>query len=363
MEKPKTFVNFFSIHLLSVIGATILPSQAWAAELVTGMNVNIQVWSPAQRDALLEQLAVAQVKVIRCGFHAPGAFYLDFAKRLSDKGIKIDLLAGCAYAGNIPPRPESKQYGMRSAYALSLADPVISKKSFQSLFDQLDQQGVVLEGVELGNEINWADFNGDFPVPGQGRIFGFNDLAKDPEAKTVAQGYLQYLKCLAALKEVRDHSRLNKGTPIVLGGLVYFNGWPAPNQKLDGVNLDATLQFLKAHGLDKLVDIYGFHCYPKEATAEARKNDVDTVCAQSSPPNASAGKPCWITEWGVNNKPDETETCKLIEEVMRDFNEWAKKDRLFEVIYFSWNYYAANQPNPVFRDGQLQPIGKAALKQ
>ena len=48
---------------------------------------------------------------------------------------------------------------------------------------------------------------------------------------------------------------------------------------------------------------------------------------------------------------------------MRDFNEWAKKDRLLEVIYFSWNYYSANQANPVFRDGQLQPIGKAALKQ
>ncbi|MBV8585353.1 MAG: hypothetical protein JO308_03620 [Verrucomicrobia bacterium] len=58
MEQSKTFISLFSIRLLSVIGAmAILPIQAWAAELVTGMNVNIQVWSPAQRDALLEQLA------------------------------------------------------------------------------------------------------------------------------------------------------------------------------------------------------------------------------------------------------------------------------------------------------------------
>jgi Glycosyl hydrolase catalytic core len=362
MDKRKTLIKFFSIRLLYAICATmVLPGQLLAAELVTGMNVNIQVWSDQQRDALLEQLTTGNVKVIRCGFHAPRAFYLDFAKRLYEKGIKIDLLIGCGYPENTKSRPESKQYGMRSAETLSLADPDISKKNFQSLFDDLDEQGIVLGGLELGNEINWADFNGDFPVPGQGRIFGFSDLSKDPEAKTVARGFLQYLKCLAALKEVRDHSRLNKNTPIVLGGLVYFNGWPPPKLKLDGVNLDATLQFMKAHGLDKLVDIYAFHCYPQEGTAEARKNDVDTVCAYSCPPNSNAGKPCWITEWGVSSNPDEKEETKLVKEVMHDFHEWAKKDRLLEVIYFSWNYYKANQTNPVFRDGKLQPIGKAAL--
>src|SRR5580704_2903042 len=83
----------------------------------------------------------------------------------------------------------------------------------------LSLKGVVLAGVELGNEINWTDFNGDFPIPGQGKSFTFDDLSRDPEARQVAQGFLQYLKVLAVLKEVRDHSKLNQHTPIISAGM------------------------------------------------------------------------------------------------------------------------------------------------
>jgi hypothetical protein len=363
MEKRKNLGNFLLNRLLCAIcAAMVLSSQVWAAELATGMNVNIQVWSAAQRDALLEQLVTAKVHIIRCGFHAPREFYIDLAKRYYDKDIKIDLILDCAYPANAHARPASKQYGMRTAYALSVADPALSKKYYQELFDQLDEKGVVLEGLELGNEINWADFNGDFPVPGKGKVFGLDDLSKDPEAKVVAKGFLQYLKCLAALKEVRDHSRMNKNTPIVLAGLVYFHGWPPPKLRLDGVTLEATLQFMKAHGLDQLVDIYGVHCYPKEDTAEERKADVDGACAQSAPANSNKGKPCWITEWSERYHPDEKDSAKEAKELMHAFRELAKQDRLLAVIYFSWNYVRADQKNPVFSDGKLQPVGKAALK-
>jgi Glycosyl hydrolase catalytic core len=363
MENRQTVFNLFLARLLCTIFAVaMLSNQVLAADLVTGMNVNIQVWSPAQRDALLEQLTTGKVKVIRCGPHAPRDFYMDLIKRFYDKGIKIDLLIGCVCPPSAKPRPASKQYGMRSADALSNADPELSKKYFQSLLDDLDKQGVELQGLELGNEINWADFNGDFPVPGKGKIFGLDDLSKDPEAKLVAKGYLQYLKCLAALKEARDHSRCNKNTPIVLAGLVYYHGWPAPKQKLDGVTLDATVQFMQAHGLDKLVDVYGIHCYPKEATPQERKDNVDSACAPSAPPNSSKGKPCWITEWSERYHPEESDRAKEVKELMHDFHELVKQDRLQSVIYFSWNYVAANQKNPVFSDGKLQPVGKAALK-
>ena len=86
--------------------------------------------------------------------------------------------------------------------------------------DSLDANGITLAGVELGNEINWAAFNPEFPLPGEGKILSLQDLADDPEGKQIAKGFLQYVKVLAALKEVRDHSRLNRSTPIILGGLV-----------------------------------------------------------------------------------------------------------------------------------------------
>jgi hypothetical protein len=74
--------------------------------------------------------------------------------------------------------------------------------------------------MELGNEINWAAFNAEFPLPGEGKILSLADLSHDPEGRQIAKGFLQYLKILAVLKEVRDHSRLNRNTPIITAGMV-----------------------------------------------------------------------------------------------------------------------------------------------
>jgi sugar phosphate isomerase/epimerase len=142
----------------------------------------------------------------------------------------------------------------------------------------LSLKGVVLAGVELGNEINWTDFNGDFPIPGQGKSFTFDDLSRDPEARQVAQGFLQYLKVLAVLKEVRDHSKLNQhrmkpklaafpkcyldelcvhrtmtprdwieiGATLGVDGLEFFSGFIEDNEAF----LRETKALLEKHGLE-----------------------------------------------------------------------------------------------------------------
>ena len=188
---------------------------------------------------------------------------LNLAKLLQAKGIKLVLVPGLEFLPGAPPRPADAKRHMRRALPLSWADPERSRVNYQSLFDKLDANGIVLAGVELGNEINWTDFNGDFPVPGQGKIFTLNDLSVDPEAKQVARGFLQYLKALAALKEVRDHSKLNQHAPIICAGMAAATGAPW-QQKLgvDSVSIPATYAYLRAHGLDALVDGYGVHDYP-----------------------------------------------------------------------------------------------------
>jgi hypothetical protein len=65
---------------------------------------------------------------------------------------------------------------------LSYADPALSKAAFQSLFDQFDANGIVLAGVELGNEINWAAFNPEFPLPGEGKILTSRTCRTIPRA-------------------------------------------------------------------------------------------------------------------------------------------------------------------------------------
>jgi hypothetical protein len=75
-----------------------------------------------------------------------------------DQRIKIVLMVEPSYPPDAPTRPEIPNFpGMRPGHPLSFADPVLSKAYFQSFLDKLDANGVVLAGLELDNEINWAD--------------------------------------------------------------------------------------------------------------------------------------------------------------------------------------------------------------
>ena len=208
---------------------------------------------------------------------------MDYAKRAAALGISIQLIVSPQYPPGAPSRPyEPKVFPeMWGGHPLSYADPELSRIYFQSLFDQFDANGIVLTAVELGNEINWAAFNPEFPLPGEGRILSYDDLYHDPEGRQIAKGFLQYLKILALLKKARDHSRLNQKTPIISAGLVAA---PDGREKLynkkreDVVSLSATIRFLRANGLDSLVDAYGIHSYPSSAqpgnpTAAAKRRD------------------------------------------------------------------------------------------
>jgi len=136
-----------------------------------------------------------------------------------------------------------------------------SGHTFNPNLDKLEAKGIQLAAFEIGNEINWAAFNGEVPVPGQGKIFGLDDLSHDPEAQQIAKGFLQYLKILAVVKDVRDHSELNQHTPIISSGLAMEDlpPGPSPNPTADAVSSTVTIQFLRAHGLDNFVDAHGIH--------------------------------------------------------------------------------------------------------
>jgi hypothetical protein len=364
-------VLFITIFLL--VGA-----HAPAQEMVVGVNVvNPMRASVANQNTLLGQLKAAQVHVIRCGISNDDKG-IDFAKRASAAGIRIQLIVGAEYAPNAPSRPYQPNVfpEMWGGHPLSFADPALSKTAFQHLFDSLDANGIALTGVELGNEINWAAFNPEFSLPGEGKILSLDDLAHDPEGKQIAKGFLQYIKVLAVLKDVRDHSRLNHSTPIISAGMVGAKDGEKlyNNKKEDMVSLAATIAFLRAHGLDSLVDAYGVHSYPSAgqpgnptaaAQRAARLNSVDLAECRAS--GTAGGKPCWITEWGFPNTDlscpaKEAGRTLLVEELRGDFA--AAGHRLAGIDYFAWNsdpWSKQIDSDSVYRCGALTESGKQAV--
>lgn len=219
MIPMQTTVRALCFGVLFFLSVSVEP--AHAEPLLTGVNVpNATRASPSDRQVVINQLRTAGVRIVRFPVGKDVGDLVEYASQLYAQGIKLNLIVDPQYPPNArirPPYPQDSH--MYSSYPLSDADPTLSRAYFHTLLSKLDASGVVLASIELGNESNWSTFNGDFPLPGEGKVFGLDDLSHNPEGKQVARGLVQYLKILAVLKDARDHSTSNKTTPIFSAGL------------------------------------------------------------------------------------------------------------------------------------------------
>ncbi|WP_296437311.1 hypothetical protein [Rhizobium sp. 60-20] len=322
----------------------------------------------------MARMKAAGVHVIRFGMEDQEDENLDFIKRAHAQNIGVVLIFHGKYAPGAPVRPyQAKEFpGMWEGPPISFLDPDASRIYFQQFLGKLDAAGIALAGIELENEINMAGNNPDFRLPGEGRVLGLDDLRRDPEGRQVAKGYQQYLKVLAALKDVRDHSKLSRQAPLLPFSLVDTGpegAWPTA-KNYDGVSPGATMTFLRANGLDKLVDAYNLHIYPWAYGPGERVSAIhrlrrlqQLVQPLCFPAGSPGGKPCWVTEWGFTNDSkncpaDEKARSLLVQEMMGDFRQLAQQKRLTGLIYYAWLGEARFD---VYRCGSLTKTGQLAI--
>jgi hypothetical protein len=323
---------------------------ALAANVVVGVNIwNEGYLSNAAQDVELKQMAESGVKTIRTALLASN---VDFIIKAYQQGIGSVAI--------VFPFSGKKTW---SDVTLSEIKPEQLTERVKPLVDKLDAAGVRLAALELGNEINTSRFNSDLPDPGSGRELRLSDLnnPNDPEGRGVAAGYLAYVRVLAALKDLRDHSKLNQHTPIISAGLAQKLG-----TKQVEVNLLDTIKFFRQNGIDKLVDGYGVHVYPSgdlnrpvSARIASLEQGIFAECTRS--------KPCWMTEWGFGNSD---ESCpfvdgtrvKLIQSFRSALEHFASQGRLSGIIYYDWTEVPGKPDSwAIFRCGGLTDAGKLAL--
>ena len=352
--------------LLTAVGAACV---AHGNSAVVGVNVvNPQRLSPEDRETVLGELQTNGVRIIRVPLAPPwgGSDYgpaIDFIRRAHERGIKSDLVVELQYRQGSQRRPVvTDMPNMWPSYPLSSADPARFRSVFEPLLHEVESLDITLAALELGNEINWAGFNGEFPLPGEGRVFGSEDLEQNPEARKVAGGYRAYLRTLGVLKDIRDHSRLNKYTPILSAGLA--DPGPAgsrPGRRADAVTIPATLAYLRANGVDALVDAYAVHTYPWAETAARRRNQLEeNTLSECRPP--AQGKPCWLTEWGLPAPglgcfDDDAPRAERMREMLGDIRRFVSQGRLTGLFYFSWD----DGKYGIYRCGSLAESGRLAL--
>jgi hypothetical protein len=312
---------------------------------------------------MIRQLAVNGVKTFRIGLF-PNS--IDFVIKAYQHGMGAVVI--------VYPHIGSTAKKKRSWADVPLSElkPQEFTEGFKPMLDRLEAAGVRLTAIELSGEINTSGYNGDIASPGSGRVLGIRDLnnPNDAEARPIAAGFQVYVTIMAALKDLRDRSKLNQHTPIISAGMA---PWGRPGPKAWdgqlGVSLLDAIEFLRQAGLDKYVDGYGVHVYPgldptrSVATRIASLGeDIFAACTKA--------KPCWLTEWGIpDGSPgevpdhcpiDETKRIKVIEELRGAFQHFASEGRLAAIIFYDWADKPGNT-GAIFRCGALTDAGKLAI--
>jgi len=344
-------------------------SRAIALDLLIGVNLtNADHMTISEQNRALNDMKAAGVNVIRVVLNGDAS--IDYIRRIYDLGMEVVLEVPPSNPGTLE-RPGFNQVGAWPQARLSSVDPLAWRAYFAGFLHKLDDLKIRLVALELGNEINTFGYNGDFTFPGEGRIMGLDDLYADHEGQQVAKGLIQYLRVLAQLKALRDQSTINRNTPILSAGLADTGEERRLNDsEIDSVSINATIQFLRANGLDGLVDAYGIHTYPWDVTHESRLTRLQKYAVSECRSSGSeSGKPCWITEWGISNEDlkcpaDETKRLEVVRDMLADFKEIAMQGRLKGLMYFSWNTDAwASKVSrwSVFRCGSLTESGSLVL--
>jgi len=142
------------------------------------------------------------------------------------------------------------------------------------------------------------------------------------------------------------------------------------------VSISATLDFMRSNGLDKLVDGYGIHSYPPSGepgtntgAATRRQHVEENGLAECQPPGSAAGKPCWLTEWGVGGSNRtcpvvDTDKVKLVREMRDYYAGLTRLERIKALIFYVWHgdwHSQQEDPASAFRCGSLTESGRLAI--
>jgi hypothetical protein len=345
---------------LALLMMTFLLSASFHGAFAEGVLMGVNFWGEgfipkATWDNELQQMPKSGVKTIRTSLFPTT---VDFIVQASQHSIGSVVIV-YPFLG-----ATAKAKGGWARYALSELNPQEFTAAFKPLFDKLEAAGVRLAAFELGNEINATGSNGDLSDPGSGRELKLADLnnANDPEGRAAAAGYRNYVRIIAALKDLRDRSKLNQHTPIISAGLAQKLG-----TRQTEVNLHDSIAFWRQDGMVKLVDGYGIHVYPSADLTRPVAARIDSLEKDMFSACRSGDKPCWITEWGFGNS---TQSCpavdatrvKLVQSMRSAFQHFARQGLLAALMYYDWAT-SSGKPDSwaIFRCGAVTEAGKLAL--
>ena len=363
MKRPDTR---FAARIIPALAGLMLACGAWAgiaadaAEI--GFNrVNLGWQKPPERQKVIDEMKASGVVSVRLSLSAPVDPSLDAVRMAHEAGLRILLEISLNNPDFYPEGTKRRAAKGRSfdAYRLSDLDPERYRTVIRDALAKLDAMGIGVVAIEPGNEINWAGYNGDLTVS-----FGKpGSPIKAANPAQVDRGLDRYVGILRVTREEMQASKLNRDAKLISAGL---SDMPVPFSRRVGLEIvppaDWTARMQKL-GLDALIDAYGIHVYPGSSGTRARRDglvrEALSFCGADR-----AGKPCWITEWGVaNTSPtcpiEDNRRAILVDQVRAIIDRDIQAGRVAAAYYFDWD---STTPYSVWRCGGLSSAGRAAIR-
>jgi hypothetical protein len=260
-----------------------------------GVNETNLAWDPGgipAMEARVDQMAQLGIRQLRLGLRGTSllAETVAIVKRARGHGMGVllavvtdaedfvDPAGALAHAGSA----FNAKCGWPSGiYRLTAVDLGRYKARLQSYVSAFAAAGLVIDAYEIGNEYDWVCFNGDLPLSGTITPTDFD---------ATVQAYAGILK--ASHQVLHDPARCANPLVLTFGA---SNGYFTLGGGSGSVDATAFLARLRSiQGADYLAsfaDGIAEHLY--------NNDEHDAAILEAAATVVPAGRPFWITEWGV----------------------------------------------------------------
>lgn len=272
--------------------------------VLRGVNRTNLAWEENWQ-AILDRIVAGKVTSVRLTLTQPIKRTADIVAHANRSGLQVLLNVPLSladyYAPSVKARPGNDK--IRAIRRLSDIDVGRYRETLRQFLAELDQRQARLMGLEVGNEINWADFNGDFPVDTEGRILERLSPSQSPADAAILAGFRKYRQALDATRDVARAGAAGKAALLVSAGLYAPSAWVRQSGGY-ALSLAATKAAFDDLGISTAVDALAVHVYPPTGAAgevtSAKAYEALRSATEICGPRGD-GKPCLITEWGYPN--------------------------------------------------------------
>ena len=216
-------------------------------------------------------------------------------------------------------KPRSGKGKLWTVYGLSQIDVGKFEKIFGECVEFLKANGIEIIGIEVFNEINWADFNGDLPTSeGAGIVLGEGNYGEYAFAEKYFKGMEKYSLVLAAMRGALDESysgsclrkpEIILGSSALIGDMNWLGKVGGSVVCLDFHNKVLAGKIERAGKIEAVfenTDAYAVHVYPGETECDpaAYPEKIERFVRKNTDPVlrfVDRKKPVYITEFSYSS--------------------------------------------------------------